>query len=86
MVYTDVTWLELWGGWILAVLFAVMSITFERLFRSQKRYSDYWYNEYQDELARADIANDKAFSLEATIARLTVRKRGKDGRFEKSKG
>ncbi len=123
MTYTDVTPIELWGGWIIVGVFVVIAVLkwgwkrvqtdhlellieqYEQMTKTLsgretadliKPWSDAclkWElrfrakeNLHNQDLLTLSRTIDKLKSLEAQITRLTVRPRGKNGRFEKKTG
>ncbi len=77
MTYTDVTWLELFSGWIVAgVLFVVTGGLIAKVFSLKKNLatSEWWRGLWERSFLKKQ---EFARSLEDKIARYTVRNRGK---------
>ncbi len=100
MTYTDVTWLELFGGYLLSgvlagllILAIAKALSIRRWAKDAEYRADYWQRFFNKAIAENEclkcsefVAIDKVKSLEAELSRFKDRKRGKSGRFEKKTG
>ncbi len=90
--YSGVTWLQLFGGWLLTgSMLVITCLAIAKAFSLSRHLKHLeWVRDSQWSAEDYGIMirglNDKVKSLESQLSRFKDRKRGKSGRFEKSEG